>query len=366
MVRVFLLLVFIAELSLARAASINRDSPMPASLPDCGTIYAPPMVGASNATKPRTCSAKADRNYQPKYDTVGHRVLSSESDACFVPDESFRLLDNLIDQALAKKTIATGGATTRLTREMLLATLTQIGQTLVDNGFALFIPTETLGDALAPRVFAGGATHIADCDTSSLIYLSVAEAMSIDMNLVDIRLPSGAGHNYVRTLDASGSVVDWDTNGRRVCKTPIGLPSWQGKAMTRDETLGYTILIRASLYERQMEFDLALADFQQGVKLYPASPLGHNNLAWLLSTRSRYATKQFSQMAVAEAREAVQIERSANNLDTLACAYAANGQFDLATQTGGVAATLDSSDSAIRQHFQGFQLSPPRDCIEGK
>lgn len=63
---------------------------------------------------------------------------------------------------------------------------------------------------------------IADCDTSAFIYLSVAEALSLPVHLVDTEPVSGTGHNYLRWVDASGEFLDWDTNGRAQCATPAG------------------------------------------------------------------------------------------------------------------------------------------------
>lgn len=179
----------------AAAQLLNAPSPrVPETLPDCGSIYAPPFAAGPGTKTPRVCAEPVKRSYAPKYRGLGYEVLTMESEACFLPDASFRLLDSLVDQAKASMNgNESGSAPWDVDAKKRLAT---VGDVLAKNHFGLFIPTETLGDALADRNLADGLTYMMDCDTSSLIYLTVAEEVSMPLSLVEITLPSGSGHNY--------------------------------------------------------------------------------------------------------------------------------------------------------------------------
>lgn len=83
---------------------------------------------------------------------------------------------------------------------------------------------------------------------------------------------------------------------------------------------------RGPLYAKMGNYPLAREDLRRVVALSPETALYANDLAWLLATCPDQTTRDGKQ-AVAYARQAVKMERSAVYLDTLAAALARSGDF---------------------------------------
>jgi hypothetical protein len=342
----------------ALAAKLEANV-VPRGLPQCGSTYAPPIAQGGDAVKPRKCPLPTQRQYKPKFKTIGHQVLEDESVACFVPDSEFELLDTLIEGGLHQYKTAQGNNVEQSPRLFFQS----MGETLLKAGYQLFIPIETLGDALITRQLENGGKHVMDCDTASLLYMSTAEVLGLTVNMVDIRLNSGAGHNYLRWSDAGGEIIDWDTNGRNQCTTPAGLPTWQGRTMSYTEVIGYTRGLRGLLYQKSGRNIEASGDYRAAAAMYPKSPWAYNNLAWLLATRDEFNKPADASQAVDSALTAISIERSVNNLDTLACAYARKGEFASAIAISKEVVSLAPGDETFKQRLQRFQATPPNNCV---
>jgi Flp pilus assembly protein TadD len=67
--------------------------------------------------------------------------------------------------------------------------------------------------------------------------------------------------------------------------------------------------------------------------------------------------------AIESAIMAVSIERSAGNLDTLACAHARGGDFASAVSTAKEVITLAPSNQDFKLRLESFQSVPPRNCV---
>src|SRR5271170_3108028 len=67
-------------------------------LPHCGEIESPPFA-RSGDTGPRVCPPVTTRKYVHHNKGLGFDILDSESEACFVPDQAYRTLDEIIDAA---------------------------------------------------------------------------------------------------------------------------------------------------------------------------------------------------------------------------------------------------------------------------
>jgi len=336
--------------------------PPPRTLPECGSVFAPPFANPAGPVQPRVCPPLSARVYKPKFQTVGHDVLAEESEACFVPDSAFEFLDTLIERVRQTYALPTDVRTAdwRIEATKFFETM---GAVLVDAGFQLYIPTATLGDALVNRQLSGDGQHIADCDTGSLIYMSVAQTLGLPIYMVDIRLPSGLGHNYLRWANADGQSMDWDTNGRTQCVTPANLPNWQGRSMSATEVRGYTRGIRGLMYQKAGRDAQAVVDYRSAAKMYPQSPFALNNLAWLLATRADFASTAYASEAVENALRAVSIERDTNNLDTLACAYARKGDFVSAIAIAREVVAVDQTNEHFIQRLKSFAAKPPVNCV---
>ncbi|HXU30940.1 MAG TPA: hypothetical protein VN851_10220 [Thermoanaerobaculia bacterium] len=272
-----------------------------------------------------------------------------------MPDEQFMLLDLIIDDIRHDAgTGFSGTSVEKLDRARRVSAM--IGETLERHNFALFVFTDSLSDTLAINGTGADAFHAFDCDTSSFIYLTIAENLGFPLSFVDITLPSGSGHNYVRWQIDESIILDWDTNGRAECRTPEKLPKHEGRSLTRQEVLGYARAIRAELWQRQNDHKSAVNDLRNAAEWYPDSELAHNNFGWVVATKEFDGRLELKQEAVQHAERAVALMRNANHLDTLACAEALIGRFDTATQLIKEAMSMGASSLADRlERFKNKQ-----------
>jgi hypothetical protein len=350
--------------ALFAAPSPLREKLAPAT---CGSMYAPPFADRNDAGR-RTCGAPGPRNYTSKHRGIGFDILNLESEACFVPDASYRLLDDIVDTVVKRLSKANPPANppqdsgdARVGQVLKVSQIT--GDVLAEKGFGLYIPTHTLGDALEPRNAAGEEPrHIIDCDASSFILLTVADSLSLPASLVEITLPGGSGHNYVRWQVSPDTAVDWDTNGRAQCTTPTNIPSFQGKSMSRDQTLSYALTLRVPLWKSKGLFDRAVGDYREAIRLFPEHPYAYNNFAWLVATKDFQGRAGYKNEAVAAASKAVAINRTPDYLDTLACAYAFTGDFAQAAAMENEALAGEPSNKEFSERLKQFQASSPKDC----
>jgi tetratricopeptide (TPR) repeat protein len=88
--------------------------------------------------------------------------------------------------------------------------------------------------------------------------------------------------------------------------------------------------LRADARTKQAEFDLALADYDEAIRIEPSSAPYLNGRAWILATAPDDNVRDGPQ-AIADALAANELEpQSPAFLDTLAAAYAQNGEFEKA------------------------------------
>ena len=303
------------------------------------------------------------RNYTPKHQGIGFEALNLESEACFVPDSSFELLDAIVSEVIRRLPSTNTSATPDTHADRVLAISKTTGDVLAEKGFGLYIPTDTLGDALTKRNKPGEPPrHIFDCDTGALILLTVADSMSVAASMVEITLSSGNGHNYVRWPIDTGVAIDWDTNGRGACATPKNLPAPQGESMSRDQTMAYLLTVRAQVFERGKSFARASEDYRKGIKLFPERAGGYNNFAWMIATKEFQERSAMKQEGLEAAEHAVSINRTPNYLDTLACSYAFAGDFVKAAKYEDEASKKEPGNKVFQSRFEQFNASSPKDC----
>lgn len=354
----FLILVLVKTIS---AETGNNYAENKITLPQCGSISSRPFGNRYDAW-PRKCQSPVARNYIPKYSGIGYEILNIDSEACFVPDELYRMLDELIGEALKKISYSQSLASRSEKLEQVRRVSKQIGEILTQHNFSLYMPTDTLSDALTLRNKPEEPErHIADCDTMSFIYLTIAENLNLPLSLVEINLPNGAGHNYVRWQIEDGLILDWDTNARAECAAPEKLQAFQGKSMKRAQVMGYVYAIRAAVKAGHADFYGATVDYQTSIKLYPESPFASNNLAWMLATKNFEGRDKLAIEALAQAGRAVAIERRANYLDTLACTFALNRDFESAIRYEKDALALDPK-AEYMQRLKRFMSQNKQDC----
>lgn len=328
------------------------------AIPYCGSGNAEPYAAKSDG-KNRPCDSNGQRHYVPRHKGIGFDILDSESQACFVSDQEYRLLDDLIDMTL-KKVKYDASSTSSLDQARTISRA--VSATMLEEGFALYIDTETLGDALVDRNAAGESPRrIFDCDTGSLIFLTVAENLGATVAMVEMPLPHSKNHhNFVRWLQGETTLLEWDMNLRSQCKAPPGLIGFEGKSMSHEETVGYALSLRPYLWNRQKEYDRAVTDFHTSMILYEGSDI-YNNLAWLIATREVSNRDSLKDEALTAARHAVEIWPTANYKDTLACVYALRGEFAAAINTEKEAIE-ETYDPEYDRHLKLFQMVPAKDC----
>jgi len=309
----------------------------------------------------RSCTVPVRRHYVARHRGIGFEILDSESEACFVPDQEYRLLDDLIDSVLARTSYDTTIQAPEAQRQQAAAISKTISDVLENYHFQIFIDTETLSDALIDRVDSNGSrVRIFDCDTGSLIFLTIAENLHVSVAMVEIPLAGNNDHNYVRWLSNGESYFEWDLNRRSARSTPSGLPWPYGKSMTRDEALAYSLSLRPKLWERRGRYDDAVHDYQTALMLYGGAT-GYNNFSWLIATRTVAGRMQLQKAALFAAEKAMGIYPKPNHRDTLACAYALMGDFERAFEEEGKAAE-EQPDEVFKARKAGFKMKPPRDC----
>lgn len=121
--------------------------------------------------------------------------------------------------------------------------------------------------------------------------------------------------------------MNWDMNGRAECLTPPNLPAYQGKPLSREQTMGYALALRAEMWSERQIYDRALDDFRSAMQMYPEASLPYNNFAWMIATKNVPGRKMLVTDALNAATKATSIEDTANYMDTLACVYALKGDF---------------------------------------
>lgn len=119
------------------------------------------------------------------------------------------------------------------------------------------------------------------------------------------------------------------------------------------------ILYRAlgDIYYSQSKYADAIASYERALALNDKMPEVLNSLAWLYATCEDEAFRQ-PETALALAKRAVQLKRSAHILDTLAESYFINGFYDKAVETATAALSLAAQNrqdyQAQLERFQSF------------
>ncbi len=344
------------------------DAMTPARIIECGYSPAEPIHWPQVKLAQRPCDKHGVRHYVPKHKGLAFKILAAESDVCFVPDSAYQLLDRLVGETLAKVgPVALEGDTDARTREVI-AIGRATADVLIAHGFALNIPTNTLADALTLRNDPQtGDWYSIDCDTASMIVLTVAEALRVPASLVEMTYAGdGKQHNFVRFHIDDQHSVNWDTNGQEQCRlSEPDLPPYQGIDMTTDATMGYVYRLLGQLAQELGNYPLAAREFQRATDLYPSSPSAYNSLAWLISTREfTHGAGTFD--AVQLATKATGIQPNSDNYDTLACAFALAGDYEQARQAEGEAISRSKTPeqkAEFANRLSLFTTKPYRNCI---
>jgi hypothetical protein len=350
------IILLVIALSIPAAGANNEAS----TVPDNQTSKATLRMGEN-----RPCGARAEREYVARHHGIGFEILDSESEACFVPDQEYRLLDDLIDSVVARTRYDSTIKAIDGQREQAARISKAISDVLDEYHFELFIDTEMLSDALIDRVdLSGSERRMFDCDTGSLIFLTIAENIGAPVSMVEIPLAGNNDHNYVRWLSDGVSLFEWDLNRRSQRTTPLNLVWPYGKSMTREETVAYALQLRPKLWERQGRYEEAILDYQTALMLYGGAT-GYNNFAWLVATRNVSERQQLQKAALFAAEKAVSISPKPNYRDTLACVFALMGDFERAFSEEEKVVSEQPDQDFVKRKAR-FKMKPPGNCTGDK
>ncbi len=182
--------------------------------------------------------------------TIRHRILKIESKVPGSGNPTVEL-DRIVETAVNEiKSLQLGNISDEESRA--LRTFETIAKVLRQQGYRYNGRThpQTLSEALGSR------DKLIDCDTGSMIYLSIAERLQLPISMVEIEVPryyqdrNLGDHNFVRWRLRDGSTVDWDTNDnyrrRKDLETELYGFSW-----TEDELLGYVYFVRGSTWGKK-------------------------------------------------------------------------------------------------------------------
>lgn len=292
-------------------------------------------------------------SYQPQYATICHTILEREAVADPVTDDMFRLLDQLISEAQLRNLSA------HATKKEAIDALHEIDKLLIAHGF-IYPPvgrTPLLRDGLTPydidetglaeirqsshnkrrstyfSTHSTGPFRSVDCDIASFLYLGIADALELPLFLVE-----APEHNFVRWYFSDETYLNWETMDGEMRTDAdykrdyiISEELIQGgvylSKMTREDTLGYCHFIVGVALEQKKQWKQALKEYLLATHLYSRSASPWNNIAWVMVT-ARDSSVRNGKEALKFALKATNINRSANNLDTLGCAYAEAGLFE--------------------------------------
>ena len=299
----------------------------------------------------------------PRHKGIGFEALNLELQACFVPDDSYRLLDEIISTVSDRVNSSSRAASGDSKAEYFLAVSRIVGEVLAEKGFGLYIPTETLGDALASRQEPGKPPrHITDSDTSSLILLTVAENLGLPATLVEIGTLGGSGLNFIRWQIDDSNHVNWDPTLRSQCTAPKDSPSFEGTPMTRQQITSYLVALRGDVRRRISEPLDAIRDYREAIALFPEHPRTYDILVWTVATRDFRNRDAFKGEALAASEKLLSIAQSPSYLDTVACLHAYLGDFAKAVAYEEKAIAGDPHNQAFKDRAKLFASFPPRDC----
>jgi tetratricopeptide (TPR) repeat protein len=310
--------------------------------------------------------------------TIGHECLAREFLAAGQHGAAARQAAALLDSIIADVANRLPPRINSADPEQARQCFHTIEEVLAARRFYVVIPTATLMDTMLPSPAPstgkqitkarrdaiagapGAPCHRMDCDTGSLIFTSIGEALNLPVVVVE-----APGHKFVRWNLTGRQRINWDTNaareysdsdfrrGRTLTYKATMSPAEEsaGKFLTglsREDVLAYHSNIVAGILERRGQYAAAEKEYLRAMKQRKHDSLAANNLAWLYLDQPTLRTPANVRTALELAERAVAIlPRTRDYLDTLARAYAANGQFEnaIAAETRGY-----HNRSRIRQY----------------
>lgn len=180
--------------------------------------------------------------------------------------------------------------------------------------------------------------YLVDCDIGAMLFISVAQRVGWDLRLVE-----GHRHNYLHWHLADGTVLNWDWTHRESLDNARYLPderfgdwlraSRSGRSLTLDFARSYflTLISFPPRNGEKITDRNKRAVLEEAVAIDPANDWPHNALAWTYVTDPALDPAH-AKAALGYALAAMSADPgNADVADTLACAYAAIREYDLAS-----------------------------------
>jgi hypothetical protein len=315
-----------------------------------------------------------------RYFTIGHKILNIEAASGIVVPEMYRVLDRVIDRARARLKGVDLNVQSEDEAEKIL---NEIDDALTDENF--IYPSwgyvDTLAESLTPveldtSAFSAamatyenenrkqhlnsrgpGVYYVADCDTLSFIYLSVADALKLPLRILErsATFDKDPGHNFIRWQLPGGTSLDWETmTGER-------RDTGQGFVLSDGQLSGYILRIVGDQWIQAGSYSRAILAYRAAIAHGYETRGILNQAAWFLATVSDPSQRD----AVAARQYAIRLcsqDPTPNEIDTCAAAAARSGNFAEAVdlEEKAIAGTAgDASKARMRDRLVLYQSRRP-------
>lgn len=308
----------------------------------------------------------------------------------------YAILDAIIDESVNVLKTFPNNLTDAQARDFAATSLTAIDCILLRHGFVY--PghglVQLLSDGLGPTMYndpanrnelrnevhnirrqkfidaqGAGPFYVVDCDIASYIYLAVAEVMKYPLHLIEI--PT---HNFVRWVFDSGSYLDFETmdgvaTDDDYYQSNWGIPSsFVGRGgilvtMNNMQALAYHYATVAVSWSWRGDLNRMIETYLRSIATDSTHPFSLNNLAWFYAAVPRIENRDGAK-AVQFGKQAVAILADSDNLDTLACSYGQNNDFEMAiaTEMNAINVAWAPFGSGLQNDLALFESRPPRAC----
>lgn len=209
-----------------------------------------------------------------------------------------------------------------------------------------------------------------ECDMGSLFLIAAGERLGWDIRLAAMPL-----HNYVRWHVSDSEVVNWDwTDGESFDDSHYreevsDAAHWAAVgiytvSLSQDAMRGYYLGQIGQTYDQT---SAGLALLERALQLSPNDSATANNLAWAYVTNPRAASRW--REALGYSLQALATDPSdANVMDTLACAFSANGETEIAAslEREAIEGARDATQQAsFPKDLAAITAKPRRLCPHG-
>lgn len=301
---------------------------------------------------------------EPKDKNIGHVFLDVEAKLNTVSAEMYDLVDEVIRRVKARL-LASAPQDFESREDYALNALATIDEVMTELNF-VFPPSSrsivTFGQSLTPTkltkdeltavfgmsVNARRRDHIrenydkdfflADCDTGSVMYLAVGEALDLPVFLVEV-----PQHIFVRWYFDDKEYLNWETTGGlshsdkhyirndNIPLAAIDKGIYLSK-MDRSTTIGFANCLVGMVQRRNKAFAEARASFKIGMQTYVGSPLALHSFARLLENDPD-ASEQDWKEVMELTTHTLNLFEDATLFHVQAMAFSASGEFAKAIQS---------------------------------